>query len=143
MTKREKIAKLAAMQAAKAAYNAIMKAPTKKVAGKGKETELTVKDVAKVAGNAAYKSILKAAQDMSYPAPDPRAVQGTAMSLGFKSLAAYIGGDAYAKPQAQQETAGFLQAFADYKAEQGAPPDVVASQVEAVKGILRNAGLTV
>lgn len=140
MTRRQQIAKFVAKQAALAAYNTIMKAPTKKVAGNKVQQVPTIEEAAKVAGSAAYQAVLKIAQ-MSFPAPDASNVQGTARSLGYKNIANFMGGDEYVRDQAQGEVPAFLQAYQQYKVEQGASPDVAAQHVEVVKGILREAGL--
>jgi hypothetical protein len=64
MSKRRQIARYAAAKAARAAYQAIMNAPLRKVATeRGQKTVSPSKSqIAKVAGNAAYQSIMKLGQ---------------------------------------------------------------------------------
>lgn len=142
MSKRRQIARYAAAQAARAAYTAIMNAPLRKVAtARGQKTVGPSKEsIAKIAGNAAYQSIMRLGQ-MSFPAPDESNVQGTARSLGFNNIADYMGGDKRVHANARAEVPGFLDAFYKYKVDQGAPPNVASQHVEIVKEILKKIGL--
>lgn len=73
MSKRRQIARYAAAKAARAAYQAIMNAPLRKVAtARGpKAISPSKSQIAKVAGNAAYQSIMKLGQLKDF---DPDAV---------------------------------------------------------------------
>lgn len=62
MTKREQIAKTAAKAAALSVYQAVMGAPTKKVAGTQFSSEPSVQYIAKAAAAASYSAVLKVAQ---------------------------------------------------------------------------------
>src|SRR5690606_16900990 len=62
MTKREQIAKRAAKAAALSVYQAVISAPTRKVAGTGFSSEPSAQYIAKAAAAASYKAVLKVAQ---------------------------------------------------------------------------------
>lgn len=62
MTKREQIAKRAAKAAALSVYQAVIGAPTRKVAGTKFSSEPSVQDIAKAAAAASYHAVLKVAQ---------------------------------------------------------------------------------
>lgn len=144
MTKRQQIAKEAARRAAKATYDAVLKAPVRKIATVAGPQSVapSAKEIAKIAATAAYRSIMSLAQvpDMSFPVPDESNVQGTAMSLGYRNLANYLANKTEErKPAAQAEVADFLAAYEQRKTDQRAPN--TTQLVEVVKSILRNAGL--
>ena len=87
MTKREKIARAAAKEAALATYKAVLSAPVKKIASisKGVQTVIDVKAVAKTAAASAYNAITRLAQDpQSIPTPDT--IERTLDSNGFGVL---------------------------------------------------------
>lgn len=69
MTKREKIARAAAKQAALSTYKAVLNAPTKKVAStdKGIQTVIDIKAVAKSAAAGAYNAIVRLADGQNAP----------------------------------------------------------------------------
>ena len=141
MTKRQQIAKEAARRAAKATYDAVLKAPVRKIATVAGPQSVapSAKEIAKIAATAAYRSIMSLAQ-MSFPVPDESNVQGTAMSLGYRNLANYLANNTEeGKPAAQAEVADFLAAYEQRKTDQRAPN--TTQLVEIVKSILRNAGL--
>jgi hypothetical protein len=81
-TDRREIAKKAAHEAATAAYEAVMNAPVRKVAGTKNYRNPDPKDVAKAAAAAAYNGVIKQAQMAAEPPPNP--IGGAARPLGIR-----------------------------------------------------------
>jgi hypothetical protein len=67
MTSRQQIARQAAKAAALSTYNAILNAPTHKVAGTNFRSAPSWKDIAKIAGASSYDAVAKLAQVMQMP----------------------------------------------------------------------------
>lgn len=90
MTKRQKIARAAAKAAALATYNAVLNAPTKKVASTnaGVKNVVDIKAVAKTAAASAYNTIVRLAQD-----PPPMEMQPAQPAQLERALHAALGGN--------------------------------------------------
>lgn len=94
MTKREKIARAAAKEAALATYKAVLSAPTRKVAslGKGVQTVIDIKSVAKTAAASAYNAITRLAQN-AQAMPTPDTIERTLDTNGFGVLGNLMRGE--------------------------------------------------
>lgn len=138
MTKRQKIARWVAKQAATAAYKSVMNAPMKKIATAFGSQYIapSAKDVAKIAATSAYKAVLKLGQMALIP-PDEAGVQGLAGALGFKNIADRVSGKNV--PVTPTEVSQFVSAISSRYAPYGA--DQVGSFVDAVNAVLASHGV--